>query len=131
VWTTLIKHCTSIILSAVEQEPTYLQVQMDCDSLELYLLMEKVCMKRVMNNAEAHRTRWYELKFVLEGDIFGFFNEFEEMKDNILQATGEEDNIKDPDIVYRLREAMPESISKVVLLDTHTLTLTKEDEDYP
>ncbi|KAJ1432433.1 hypothetical protein B484DRAFT_462125 [Ochromonadaceae sp. CCMP2298] len=129
VWTTLIKHCTPIILSAVEQEATYLQVQTECDSLELFLLMEKVCMKRAMNNAEAHRTRWYELKYLLGGDIFGFFNEFEEMKDNILQATGEEESIKDPDMVYRLREAMPESISKVVLLDTHTLT--KEDPDYP
>ncbi|KAJ1398497.1 hypothetical protein B484DRAFT_438398 [Ochromonadaceae sp. CCMP2298] len=54
VWTTLIKHCTPIILSAVEQEATYLQVQTECDSLELFLLMEKVCMKRAMNNAEAH-----------------------------------------------------------------------------
>ncbi|KAJ1428869.1 hypothetical protein B484DRAFT_463552 [Ochromonadaceae sp. CCMP2298] len=129
VWTILIKHCTPIILSAVEQEPTYLQVQTECDSLKLYLLMEKVCLKRAMNNAEAHRTRWYELKYLLGGNIFGFFNEFKEMKDNILQATAEEESIKDPDMVYRLREAMPESISKVVLLDTHTLT--KENADYP
>jgi hypothetical protein len=53
VCTTLINLCTPIILSAVEQEPTYLQVRTECNSLELYQLMEKVCMKRAMNNAEA------------------------------------------------------------------------------
>jgi hypothetical protein len=42
VLTLIFKHCTSSLISAVEQEPTYAAAHAATDSLQLYLLMEKV-----------------------------------------------------------------------------------------
>ncbi|KAJ1428352.1 hypothetical protein B484DRAFT_431273, partial [Ochromonadaceae sp. CCMP2298] len=129
VWTLLFRYCSSSVISAVQQEPTYAAAKAETDSLQLYLLMEKVCMKRALGNAEEHRTDWMNIRYEDSPDQRQFFNEFEEIRDNIVRSTGRADAVTDADTVFRLREALPYSISSVVLLEKHTLE--RFEEGYP
>jgi hypothetical protein len=120
-------------MQAVEQEDTYKTVQLGCNTLGLYLLLEKVCLKQNINNAELYRTQWADLKYDPSECVYEFFNEFEQAITNINDsstglAEGEE-AVKDYDKTFRLREALPTDIAQTVMLEAYMHT--HADPEYP
>jgi hypothetical protein len=122
IWTILISNCSKVILSAVMGEEDYDKIELDVDSLGLFLLMEKVCIRENRCNSEAERTKWQHLSYKEGGDIWEFFNLFEEIVANIRAAAGDA-AVKDSDEVYRLREALPKELAVETMKETYLLTV--------
>jgi hypothetical protein len=128
IWTILISNCSKTILNAVIGEEEYDQIELDVDSLGLFLLMERVCIRENRCNSEAERTKWQHLQYDDGADIWEFFNLFEEIVANIRSAAGAA-SVKDTDCSYRLREALPKELAMECMKDTYLLAV--DDPLYP
>jgi hypothetical protein len=94
------------------------------------MLLEKVCLAQNLNNSEAFRTQWQNLRWHPGDDIHLFFTTFEQAIVSICNShcTGEE-AVQDPDKVFRLREALPLDYSEKLLWDAYRYS--KGHENYP
>ncbi|KAJ1400773.1 hypothetical protein B484DRAFT_405936 [Ochromonadaceae sp. CCMP2298] len=117
------------VLEATELEPTYRAVEDRVDPLGLLLLLEKVCTKNSINNVEALRTEWQNLTYSDGMCIFAYMNRFDALVKNIDRASGTGEKVRDCDKVYRLRQAIPESTARVLLVTA--FAHEKGDKEYP
>ncbi|KAJ1430049.1 hypothetical protein B484DRAFT_463188 [Ochromonadaceae sp. CCMP2298] len=117
------------VLEATELEPTYRAVEDRVDPLGLLLLLEKVCTKNSINNVEALRTEWQNLTYSDGMCIFAYINRFDALVKNIDRASGTGEKVRDCDKVYRLRQAIPESTARVLLVTA--FAHEKGDKEYP
>jgi hypothetical protein len=129
MWTLLVEHCTNAVINAVESDVTYTDVQQNVNSLGLYLLMRKACLKHNRNNVEAERTRWFKLKYIKNEDIYAFMNTFEEIVANIRMAANDDSVVRDCDMVFRLRDALPLQLAKDTIKET--FVVPQDSPEYP
>ncbi|KAJ1414613.1 hypothetical protein B484DRAFT_467348 [Ochromonadaceae sp. CCMP2298] len=128
-WNDMTGNITDKVIDAAELEPTYRKIEDSVDPLGLLILLEKVCTKNSVNNVEALRTDWQELRYK-EGDcVFAFFNRFDALIKIIDRASGVGDKIRDWDKIYRLRQALPLKEARSILVTAFTHERT--DKEYP
>jgi hypothetical protein len=128
-WNDRTGNITDKVIDATELESTYRAIEDKVDPLGLLLLLEKVCTRNSVNNVEALRTEWQDLRY-RDGDcIFGFFNRFDALVKNIDRASGTGEAIRDWDKVYRLRQALPEPKARQILVTAFAYDRT--EKEYP
>jgi hypothetical protein len=130
IWSAVLRTVSAEVQAAAALDPSWPQLRLVKNSLELYVLLEKICLAQNLNNSEAFRTQWQNLRWHPGDDIHQFFIRFEQAIASICNAhcTGD-DAVQDPDKVFRLKMALPKVYSEKLLW--HAWKYSKENPAYP